>query len=401
MLSARAYSFHQKSRLAISLSWVAGYTNVITFLLCGGIVVSHTTGNITHFGETLADGRWDLAEYFGFLTICFFIGAVLSALMTELAHRRSLRSRYVVPIAVQAMLLCVLSVGVATHRDANLRWTTALWSEGAFTLYWMTGLASLAMGLQNATITKISGAVIRTTHLTGVTTDLAIESVQLLLWWRDRTRSLRAGRVRRVLAVSRRHPTLLRVLLLMSIIGSFLLGAVLGTKMYTYAPGYALLLPISFLLLIIVMDWRKPVADVKELDLLADPELTAAGIVKSLLPSKLGIYRLSHHRRDAEHDVPDFTHWVERLPKKWQVVILAISPLTRLTPDAFVNLAAAAQRLHEEHRELILCGITPAQYQAMEKSDLPDVLDEENICTDLEFAIARGMGLLESRASVV
>jgi hypothetical protein len=33
----------------------------------------------------------------------------------------------------------------------------------------------------------------------------------------------------------------------------------------------------------------------------------------------------------------------------------------------------------------------------MEKSDLPDVLDAENICTDLEFAIARGMGLLESQ----
>src|SRR5690349_9275314 len=98
MLSARAYSFHQKSRLAISLSWVAGYTNVVTFVLCGGIVVSHTTGNITHFGETLADGRWELAEYFGFLTLCFFIGAVLSALMTELAHRRSLRSRYMIPI---------------------------------------------------------------------------------------------------------------------------------------------------------------------------------------------------------------------------------------------------------------------------------------------------------------
>ncbi len=37
------------------------------------------------------------------------------------------------------------------------------------------------MGLQNATITKISGAVIRTTHLTGVTTDLGIETVQYLM----------------------------------------------------------------------------------------------------------------------------------------------------------------------------------------------------------------------------
>jgi anti-anti-sigma regulatory factor len=258
-------------------------------------------------------------------------------------------------------------------------------------------VASLAMGLQNATITRISGAVIRTTHLTGVTTDLAIESVQLLLWWRDKTRSMRAGRIRRVLSVSRRHPTSLRVLLLLSIIGSFLLGAILGTRLYSVAPRFVLLLPITFLLFIIFMDWRKPIADVKELDLLADPELAAAGIVKSLLPQQLGLYRLSHHRIGAEHDVPDFGHWVERLPRKWQVVILAVSPLTRLTSDAFVNLSAAVQALHQDGRDLILCGITPAQYRAMEKSDLPDVLDPENICPDIEFAIARGMALIDSR----
>ena len=41
MLSASAYSFRQKSRLAISLSWVAGYTNVILVILCG-VVVAHT-----------------------------------------------------------------------------------------------------------------------------------------------------------------------------------------------------------------------------------------------------------------------------------------------------------------------------------------------------------------------
>src|SRR5262245_44457606 len=138
MLSARAYSFHQKSRLAISLSWVAGYTNVITFLLCGGVVVSHTTGNITHFGETLATGTWRIAGYFGFLVLCFFLGAGTSALMTEVAHRRSMRSKYVLPVAMQAALLCVISVGLSRHHVANLRWTTALWSEQLWPLIGLT-----------------------------------------------------------------------------------------------------------------------------------------------------------------------------------------------------------------------------------------------------------------------
>ena len=50
MLSASAYSFRMQSRLAISLSWVAGYTNVITFVVCA-VVTSHATGNVTHFGK--------------------------------------------------------------------------------------------------------------------------------------------------------------------------------------------------------------------------------------------------------------------------------------------------------------------------------------------------------------
>lgn len=395
MLSARAYSFHQKSRLAISLSWVAGYTNVITFLLCGGIVVSHTTGNITHFGETLAERQWGVAAYFGFLTLCFFTGAAFSAVLTEVAHRRSLRSRYRPPVTMQAILLCILAMGVYYHADAPLAWTEALTTIEASTLYWMTGVASLAMGLQNATITKISGAVIRTTHLTGVVTDLAIESVHLLFWWRDKTRRAKANRLRRTVLVSRRQPAVLRLALLVSIIGSFLLGAVLGTWMYNAFPRAALVIPIAFLLFIVVLDWRKPIADVKELDLLADPELASAGIVKALLPEQLGIYRLSHHRRDTEHEVPDFTAWAERLPKKWRVVILAISPLTRLHSDAFVNLAAAVRKLQEQRRELIVCGITPAQYRAMERSDLSLVLDAENFCPDIEFAIARGIALLD------
>src|SRR5688572_1050441 len=64
MLSASAYSFRQKSRLAISLSWVAGYTNVILLILCG-VVVAHATGNVTHLGQYLAEGDFTRAWRIG------------------------------------------------------------------------------------------------------------------------------------------------------------------------------------------------------------------------------------------------------------------------------------------------------------------------------------------------
>jgi len=396
MLSARAYSFRQKSRLAISLSWVAGYTNVITFLLCGGVVVSHTTGNVTHFGEAFAHGDLRATSYFGFLFLAFLVGAMASAFMTETALRRSLRSKYILPIAVQVFLLLLLSIGLNLHQGVDLSWEKAMASgDHLWALYWMTGVASLAMGLQNATITKVSGAVIRTTHLTGVTTDFGIEIVQLYLWWYDKITAGGADRWRRLIVVSRRHPSAQRAVLLVSIIGSFLLGAVLGTWSYHWRPTYALGLPVAFLCFIIYKDWRTPIADVKELDLLADPELAAAGIVKSMLPPGLGIYRLSHHRRDQAHGAPDFQNWAERLPRHWRVVILALSPLTRLDSNSFIDLASAVQKLHEQDRDLVLCGVTPIQFREMEKSDLPNVLDPDNLCPDMEFAIARAMGRIE------
>src|SRR5215212_9289750 len=104
MLSASAYSFRLKSRLAISLSWVAGYTNVITFLLCAA-VTSHVTGNVTHFGQQAAERHWGEVRYFAFLIATFFAGAVCSACLTEGARRRGVTSKYILPVGLQALLL--------------------------------------------------------------------------------------------------------------------------------------------------------------------------------------------------------------------------------------------------------------------------------------------------------
>src|SRR4051794_24447212 len=73
MLSARAYSFKQKSRLAISISWVGGYVNVVLFMATGAFI-SHASGNATQFGHTLGNGDWSAAAFFGFLILSFTLG---------------------------------------------------------------------------------------------------------------------------------------------------------------------------------------------------------------------------------------------------------------------------------------------------------------------------------------
>src|SRR2546423_1634810 len=157
MLSARAYSFHQKSKLAISLSWIGGYTNVVALLSCGW-VAAHMSGPTTWFGRVLVEGHGPVgvserpALYFGFVVLAFWCGAILSALMTEGAERRGRPSKYVLPMAVEAMLLCLFATALNLNTYQQIQTTRML--------YLVSGLACLAMGLQNATITRISGAVV-------------------------------------------------------------------------------------------------------------------------------------------------------------------------------------------------------------------------------------------------
>jgi uncharacterized membrane protein YoaK (UPF0700 family) len=388
MLSARAYSFRQKSKLAISLSWIGGYVNVVLMLTCG-VFASHMTGNSTRFGELLASGQLALAGHFGLLILMFWFGAVASAIMTESAQRRGVRSKYILPMAVEGILLSTIAILLTRYVRGSV-WTNET--------HFMADLAAFTMGLQNATITEISGAVIRTTHLTGVVTDFGLEGVRFLNWYLDRTRGRQWQRTGRVLRVSQRHPTAQRLYLLFCVFWSFILGAVMGTLVYTRHPGAALLLPVAFVMWIILMDWWKPIAGVKELDLLSDPELRAHGIVKALLPPELGLYRLTHHRSDRAHHPPDFHQWMSHVPEHWRVVILALSPLTCFNDNSVLALRDVVEKMRERGRQMIISGVTPAQYKILARNDLFDVLDPESLCPDLEFAIARGIDLLRHTA---
>jgi uncharacterized membrane protein YoaK (UPF0700 family) len=386
MLSARAYSFKQKSKLAVSLSWIGGYANAVVFLAWSGAFISNMSGNSTRFGSSLADGPRGQAVQFGLLIGLFWFGAVVSAFMTESAQRRGARSKYILPMATEGMLLSVLCIFVAREWAAPI--------HDSLVLNAMGGLGAFTMGLQNATITEISGAVIRTTHVTGVITDFGLEGVRFFNWYMDRTRGRRWARAGRALRISQRHPSAQRLGLLFGVFWSFVLGAAAGTWMYRHhAPG-ALLVPVGFLLGIILLDWWKPIAGVKELDPLSDPELKAAGIVKALLPAELGLFRLTHHRTDRAHRPPDLVAWIELLPPHWRVIILAVSPRTHFDANSVLALCEVIKKLRSDRRELIICGMTAPQYKVFIRGGLTDVAEPENLCPDLEFAIARGIEVL-------
>ena len=157
-------------------------------------------------------------------------------------------------------------------------------------------------------------------------------------------------------------------------------------------------MPIAFLGWIIFVDWRTPIADVREIDLLADGELKLLGILKPLLPRELGIWRVTCRRHGAWHQAPDFQQWITRIPQDWRVVILALSPLTRFDSNGVMDLKAAIETLHRQGRFLILSGTTPLQYRVIMRHDIDRSMNVENICPDLEFAIARGIDIIQNGA---
>jgi uncharacterized membrane protein YoaK (UPF0700 family) len=88
------------------------------------------------------------------------------------------------------------------------------------------------MGLQNALVTKVSQSVVRTTHLTGLFTDLGIEVSQLFFY--------RKTQQFQMLSKS--------IYLKLAIIGCFFLGGVIGGLLYSHFEMETLFVAVAFLL---------------------------------------------------------------------------------------------------------------------------------------------------------
>lgn len=156
------------------LAFMAGNVNAGGFMACHRFV-THVTGFGTFAGIELANGRFH--EALGMLTVPFFflLGAFGSGWLVDVKLSRNEPPRYdVVMSTISVCLLLATAGGVAKIFGA---FGEAIQIENDF---WLLALLCFASGLQNAVITSSTGAVIRTTHLTGLTTDLGIGLARIL-----------------------------------------------------------------------------------------------------------------------------------------------------------------------------------------------------------------------------
>lgn len=155
-------------RLGAFLAFVAGATNAGGFLAVGQYT-SHVTGLVSSIADNLVLGNLVLVGAAAGALLAFVGGAMTTAILVNWGLRRRLHSAYGLPLFLEAGALLVFGVaGASIHLFAPL--------FAPLTVL----LLCYIMGLQNAVITKISRAEIRTTHVTGLTTDIGIELGKLL-----------------------------------------------------------------------------------------------------------------------------------------------------------------------------------------------------------------------------
>lgn len=156
-------------RLASLLSLVAGIVN-ITGVLSVKVLTTNVTGHFAFFSEDMFNKNYGIAIVYLLFILSFLIGSFTSNFLIEFFSRVNPEKAYIFPLVIEILILTVVGIfgitSLVNSYDGQIIACSLLF----------------AMGLQNSLVTKASQSVVRTTHLTGLFTDLGIELSQLFFY---------------------------------------------------------------------------------------------------------------------------------------------------------------------------------------------------------------------------
>ncbi len=216
-------NFRHNIRLAALLCLTAGFVN-IAGLLAFAVLTTNVTGHVAYFAENLSQGDFRLARIIGLWMVLFLLGAFSSSFIINRVGRNQTFA-YTLPILLEIAIL-ILNAVYGSRYSGNVV------EQEIF-----AGSLLFAMGLQNAMVSMISGSVVRTTHLTGIFTDLGIDLAAATL------------------PASVQRPGLQQRILLRSVIILFFLtGAVAGGYLYTALAYHTFFVPAGLLIIAMFYD---------------------------------------------------------------------------------------------------------------------------------------------------
>jgi uncharacterized membrane protein YoaK (UPF0700 family) len=210
-------------KLASLLSFVAGIVNV-SGLFAVQRLTTNVTGHFAYFADEMVKKNTVQGLLYLLYILAFLAGAFFSNLLVEIVSRRNERFINTVPVVIEIAILSFIALmdpnTIAQNPDT------------------IASLLLFAMGLQNALVTSLSNSIVRTTHLTGLFTDLGIELSQLFFYVKKEERKKLTSSVR----------------LRLTIIFFFFLGGVTGGYGYLVTQNKVLFLSVAVLAIALVYD---------------------------------------------------------------------------------------------------------------------------------------------------
>ncbi|MDH1858112.1 DUF1275 domain-containing protein [Acinetobacter junii] len=200
---------------AFLLALNAGMVNVLGLFTVLHQSVSHMTGNVSMLAMSLLDWQPDHFIYLALVVICFVIGSFYSGLILGNSNV-TFGHHYGFPLSLVAIFLFLTWLLLPYFPRYGLLW------------------ACVAMGVQNAMVSHYKGAIIRTTHLSGVLTDIG----------------LTIGYKVRGLKIENR-----RIFLHFLIFTGFLVGGLIGILLYPYLKLQTFLIPAGLSLVLSMTYW--------------------------------------------------------------------------------------------------------------------------------------------------
>jgi uncharacterized membrane protein YoaK (UPF0700 family) len=185
------------------LAFIAGMVNAAGYMGFRHQSITNLTGSTTLLGTALGTSDGGETLHWALSLLAFVVGAMLSGIIVQKSTLK-LGRPYGVALLCESLLLFAAVPLLDREQSAGL---------------W---LASMACGLQNGMVSTYSGMVFRTTHVSGMFTDLGI-------YLGHRLRGLEVDT--------------LRVRVCVLVIGTFMLGGVAGAILFGYLKEHTLLIP--------------------------------------------------------------------------------------------------------------------------------------------------------------
>ncbi len=219
-------SHYNRSNIAIwmSMAFQAGILNMGGFMACHRFV-SHVTGFATFFGYEINQTDSKYAAGMLLVPLFFLFGAMISGELVDIRLKLHKKPKYYISFGIIFVLSLIVFIGgilgfFGTFGEP-LRYSRD---------YALLATLCLICGIQNGTITTVSRSVVRTTHLTGVTTDLGIGLMRL--FYKDK------------LGEEYTFETERENLMRLGIISFFILGSVIGGFAFSNFGYYGFAFPV-------------------------------------------------------------------------------------------------------------------------------------------------------------